>query len=238
MRKLLAILLALAMVMSLAACGSDPADDDKKDKDDKKEVVETTEESTEEETTEEVTEPKNEKASSSSELIHGSTDGTFYENDSINVSVDLPSTWAFMSDEELALMMSMTGNIDAAVMMEAFERFGMFYEMMAYNTETGDNIQIIIQDLSKFGASGVSEDEYLDSVIAGAGNQATLSNISDYEEIALGSEIYTKATLDVETAEGHAVKQAYYISVESDYVVCIAITTAARDISEIEAYFE
>ncbi len=237
MKKLLAILLALAMVMSLAACGSDPADDDKKDKDDKKEVVETTEEPTEEETTEEVTEPEDEKALSSSELIHGSTDGKVYTNDSINVEIELPSSWEFMSDEELAAMMSLAGEVDTALMMEAFERFGMFYELMAYDTEADDVIQIVIQDLNYYGGDAAGEDEYLDGMILADRYHATVSNVSEYEEVVLGNETYTRATFDAVTPAGHSVKQAHYVSIQSDYVVSVSITVKDTEISEIESYF-
>ena len=241
MKKLLAILLALAMVMSLAACGSDPVDDDKKDKDDKKEVVETTEEPTEEETTEEVTEPENEKAQVADDIVLGSNEGDLYVNESLNLSFTLPSdSWTFYSEDQIAALLDSTGSLGNNP--QAYlEHFGLFYDMLCVDSSTGDSVQVIVQDVSNFGIDTDAFDDiadvYIDSIIQGASSSATITNVSDYEDVTLGSETYRKAVADV-SAKGVNCKQAYYVCSGGDYVVCIAVTAVSANIlSEIEACF-
>ncbi len=36
---------------------------------------------------------------------------------------------------------------------------------------------------------------------------------------------------------GHSVKQAHYVSIQSDYVVSVSITVKDTEISEIESFF-
>lgn len=239
MKKLLAILLALAMVMSLAACGSAPADEDNKDDDN--EVVQTTEEPTEEETTEPVTEPENEKAQVADDIVHGSNEGDLYVNESLNLSFTLPSdSWTFYSEDQIAALLDSTGSLGNNP--QAYlERFGLFYDMLCVDSGTGDSVQIIVQDVSNFGIDTDEFDDiadvYIDSIIQGASGSATITNVSDYEDVTLGSETYRKAVADV-SANGVNCKQAYYVCPGGDYVVCIAVTAVSANIlSEIEACF-
>jgi hypothetical protein len=240
MRKLLAILLALAMVMSLAACGSEPADDDKKDKDDKKEVVETTEEPAEEETTELVTEVEEEKASSISGIDQGTNDENTYQNDSLNLSFELPSsTWKFLSEDEVASLMNISGTFEGDPA-DYLDRFGLFYDMCAISFSTNDSVQIIIQDVASLGlnldAYDNIEDVYLNNVLLGASSKGTIDNVSEYEDVTLCGETYRRVVLDY-TTSGVTGQMAYYVSAEDDYVVCIAIMAVTTDLGEIESCF-
>lgn len=233
MRKLLAILLALAMVMSLAACGSEPADDDKKDKDDKKEVVETTEETTEEETTEPVTDEfeGSTRVESAADLTRGTIKGHVYKNESLDIEFEKPKAWTYMTDEQISAMLNMSGVFDTDVD-NLLEELGSFIDMGAMDFTTGEGVIILLENPEAY--IGInSEEDYLDSVMSNRESMGSgLSLVGEYEDVTLGSHTYKKALL-----EDELMKQAYYIDYVNDYLICIIVTVVNRDVSDVEAMF-
>ena len=230
MKKLLAILLALAMVMSLAACGSEPADDDKKDKDNKKEVVETTEEPTEEETTEPVTEENPEQ------ICRGVINGDAYVNPYIGLKFTKPSEWTYSTDEEIAATLGI--GLEALNAPDGYaellEEMGSVYDM---RVEDGDGISSVMVLIEK--PNGIEAEAYLNMLVQGLEYQSAVSytQIGEYETVSLGRNDYVKATFSA-TASGVTMQQAYYVCNVNEYTVTVISTVFGEvTLESVEAMF-
>lgn len=235
MKKLLAILLALAMVMSLAACGSAPADDDdKKDKDDK-EIVETTEETTEEETTEEAPEEVIEEGV----IVKGTIDGDVYKNPSMGITFTKPESWVYSTDEEIADMNG--ADYEEYSDPEDFQDFldsaGSFYDMAVEQPDSGSNVMVLVEDLSVYDSVGISAEDYQDMLAETFLATGMYELDGEYTDVTLGDAEYSRAVYSCEVS-GVTISQAYYIAMNGDYVICIIVTPGAGDdIASIEAMF-
>lgn len=110
MKKLLALLLALVMILSLVACAEEEEDSIRRDRKNKEQTTEGTEEETEPEETEEETEEVTEEETEPEETEDapfGTVDGQVYENAYMGFGVKLDRNWVIATAEEAAEVVGM-----------------------------------------------------------------------------------------------------------------------------------
>ena len=99
----LKVILSSFMILSLAAC------ENKEKEPDPVPTPEETEVPEEQETPEPEPETTEEPESTGIELQHGEVSGQVYQNESLNLVIDLPEGWTFMDDAQLAEINKQTG---------------------------------------------------------------------------------------------------------------------------------
>ncbi len=151
MKKLLAIILALAAVLCLAACGGEeaPAPDEPQQEISQPEQEETPTEP--EEPVEEV-DPK-----------RGSVTDNVYKNEAFGISFTADENWYFMTDEEIASLM----NISAEQMLadeyaEMIAEADIIYDMYANSLAGGGSVNVNYENLGLIYGSIFDEKAYLE----------------------------------------------------------------------------
>lgn len=147
LKKVIALILAMCMVLSAAACGTTNEDIRGEIKNDGESID--NEDGTSEEEDEIV-------------LSVGVASGSVYESEFMNIGWTLPEGWTFMTEEEMATMnqvvADMLGNEDIASQIEDGETF---CDMSAYNA-VGETINIQIEKMAATTALTVDEVAYAD----------------------------------------------------------------------------
>lgn len=134
MKKLIALLLALCLLFSFAACGNTSGDDDDDirgsvvnddDKDDK--------------------DDDDDKEKEEKEFSQGSLKGTKYENEFIGIGVEIPNDWSFYSDEQMKELNKLTEDYYSEEAKEAIKNADVIYDMFAANADGSNNINIVLE---------------------------------------------------------------------------------------------
>ncbi len=117
MKKLLALLLALMMVFSFAACGEKETADNKTDAGDK------------------------------SSFTFGTVENNVYENEFIGIGCELPSAWTFYSEEDIMELNNITMSYMDEDFQEAIENATLLYDMYAQSSNGLNNINVVLQKI-------------------------------------------------------------------------------------------
>lgn len=225
MKKILAILMALSMVFSLAACGEKDNDDDKKDKKDKTSLSLETDENNNDETAEFI------------ELSRGVINGNTYTNAFIGVSFTKPSDWTFASEEELASTFSLAEDLFDMDIEEALENNVLFYDAMA-KAPTGENVMFGFESLEATNSVGITVEEYLSNVKTGLLSSGLNYSFDLINKTELSGKTFDSLVAYAET-NGVEIYQKYYVAIEGEVVVFIAVTVNNEsNFAEIEAMFD
>ncbi len=224
MKKLLALLLALAMMLSFAACGSNETSDNNDDNETKQ-----TEKKEEENKTPE------------KELAHGTIDGAVYTNDFLGMKFTRPDTWVYSTDAEIAAQINKSVDFlgDKDKYKQTLESTQTVYDMMVKDAVTNTNVQVLIENLAKSNSTNITEDQYmkvlktqLESV-----TEMTVKFDSNFTKVKLGEYEYLRGVADV-TLNGVSMKQAYYIHKLDKYMGCVISTVPnGYTVAQVEAMF-
>lgn len=208
MKKFLAILLALVMLVSFAACSAEEAVKDLAEISNKK-----------------ITRGTIDGNVYSSEYAQF----TFTKPDDWNYSTD---------EELAALINSSSDMISASSFEKTLADAGSVYDMMAKDDVTGSNIMVMFENLTVTNAGrSVTAEEYLDILKENLAGQTTdmTYNFMAQEDVTIGGNEYLKATFTVTIATS-ILSQVYYMRA-IDNVMCVIISTPANGVTaeDIEA---
>ena len=167
MKKILALLMALTMLLSFAACGGEPNVRGEKSNSN----TGTTEETQE-------------------ELSLGAVDGLTYENKFIGIGCTLDSTWTFSSDEEMKALNSAGAELMGEEYVEAMKEATVVYDMMATKDNLTDNIQVNLEKMNALQAIALDVAENYKAVA-----QAVRESYESMGATGF-SEEYSKLTID------------------------------------------
>lgn len=218
-KRVIACMLALTMVFSLAACGNDNKKDttetskteEKKDKDLESEDVDEEEESNEEETV--IAE-------------RGTFEGNVYTNESMGFQVTFPEGCTMYSDEEIQ---QVVGN-GSEILEEAYDSdivensiSGTIYDVIAVTADQTANIQIVMEDTEVSAGRELTAKEYA---------QAMKTNLKlAYESagIEVGDMEVTDATyggmdFKVVSLTANGMTQEYYAHKNGNYMLVFTMT--------------
>ena len=95
---------------------------------------------------------------SEEDSIRGSWSGNVYTSQYLGITFTAPATWEISTDDELAMLFGLTSDV---LGLNALQMVGIFADMMAMDSETGNNVQVIFENLW----DSITEEEYIAEMI-------------------------------------------------------------------------
>lgn len=244
MKKLIALLLALTMVLALAACGGEKKDkDDKSEKNTKPTTEATTEPTTEPtvapttEATEPATEPEEE------ESLLGAQESATYTNSVLGLTFTAPEDWIFADNAQLAQMLGLSAD---ALKPENFQRTldtaGVAMVMYAASADGLVNVNIVLENLAKNQAQDITEEQYVQAtkdVVVSTMESAGAENL-DYEsgELLFAGEPHHAVAIQGTIGGADLYEAQVYIKC-GNYMACITVASYMENhVEEVLALFE
>ena len=131
MKKIIALLLALIMVLSFAACSKDEPVSDNSASENSRGEVSSSENQGKEEPEEQL------------DHIRGSIDGLVYTNSAAEITFTAPEGWVFLSDDEIAVLYNLSSEeVLSEETAEILENTDIVYDMYCQNLTTGASVNI------------------------------------------------------------------------------------------------
>ena len=109
-------------------------------------------------------------AAASDEFGIGVSQGNTYWNDAVKLGCTLDESWYFYTDEEILEQNAETAGKLKGDLAEAVKEAGSLMDMMALNTETGENVNVNLERLSIANSLLVDEDKYIEPSAASLGS--------------------------------------------------------------------
>lgn len=240
MKKLLAILMCVALLFSLAACGGGNDGDDSKKPDN---VVEDNanvdDKAEDDDKKDEATEPEDttEAKPSKTKVSRGEINGDVYSNAFAGFTFTKPADWAYLTDDEIAQTVNLGQNVlDLNSIEEALSKAASIYDMSA-NDESGNSVMVCYENTMLTAFREITVEEY-ESIMKTnlAGVEGITYEYKSSEDVELGNATYRKILFSAE-AQGVSMSQAYYARVVGKYVITVIITSSTEDIETMEAMF-
>lgn len=111
----------------------------------------------------------------------GSAEGNSYWNDSMSIGCTMSDEWYFYTDEEIMENVQTTAGQLKEELAEIVKDAGTMMDMMAVNTETGENVNINLERLSLSNSLLITEDTYVEASrqqLSDALEQMGMENVS------------------------------------------------------------
>lgn len=205
MKKFFAMLLALAMVLSLAACGNDT--------DIRGEQINNN------------TQPP---ANAEADFSMGKVSGLTYENEFIGVGCKLDSAWIFRTDEEIREMNNLTMEMAGEDLQKALENANVIYDMHAVHSNGMDNIIVNLEKVNPLQLAGLDVDEVFESQMPLLKSSFENIGYTDIQfeigETTIDGKAFSTLFVEAEIAGFH-IYQATIALKCSGYLASISITT-------------
>ena len=201
-------------------------DDGKKDREDEED-----EERPEKEET-----VKDEDDEDSSDLIPGETDGDVFKSDYSGLEFTKPSGWSFYSTDQLYELMDIGADaldIEISEYQKEVAKLTMVYDMMAVSL-SGDNVQIIYENLVPTRSTKITEEQYLDNVAMGLENMGYTVGDSGETKLSGITYCYIEAS---NVVSGKEINQVYYARKTGNYMSGVISTLVTKDREDIEQMF-
>lgn len=171
--------------------------------------------------------------------VKGSVNGSVYENSYLGLKFTVSGDWYFLTSEEIADVAGTTQNILEEAGNDIQDNVA-YYDMMAMDENTGNNINIMVQVVGNVG--DVDFDELLDEseseiLSLGASIGATYS-FSDHTTVKLSGVEFHKLGASAEMY-GISYEQGCYVALIDGVFANVTITSYdGTPISDIEAMFK
>ena len=247
--SILSLVLALAMVFTLVACGGNSSDDD--DDDDDSSSKKSSSSQSSDESDDESSEPSSEEDDTSSKISEpakedkdededeneekttfsrGIIEGNTYTNNFLDIQFTKPSDWEFSSDDEIMSILDATGMYDK---IEDILDAGIgIYDVVAKNSD-GNSVMIGAVNLEAVGQVNMDEQDYIESVVPALESMGY--TFGDVSNVKLGSQKYLSALGSI-TYGNISINQSYYVKKINNYMTFIIITST-DDAAYIEDMF-
>ncbi len=225
MKKLIAIMLAALMVLSLAACGEEPA----------LTTIPITTAATTEPTTVPTTAPTTVPETTEAVIEGpklGTVEGNTYTNAFLGITATLDADWAFANEEEMAQIRGMT--VEAMTdesLAEMLETSGTVMDMYAMDAQ-GRNINIVLENLNIIQTIALTEKAYAESAsdqvpatLEGMGCENVTTEVT---EISFAGQ--THAALKIYARiMGTDIYETLVMVKQGNYIACITVTSFVED---------
>lgn len=225
MKKLFCILLTIAMLLSLCACGKDTAKDD--DDNDNIRGTITTDPT-------ETTAPGNQQSDNTPEFSLGKTSGGTYTNDFLGLTFNLPTGWQFYSDEQILALNNIVGDYIDESIAEQLKNANIIYDMYAINHSNGNSINITMEKLNAVQAMNLD----IKAILEGQSSNITtmfqkmgISNISiKYQKVTVGGKEHDGLVISG-TSSSVSIYETMIAYQRGDYLVYITACSTQTDTS-------
>ena len=259
MKKLLAALLVLSMILSFSACcftkednneiSFDHVEDTSKEESQKTDATvsqpvssENSEEISNDESSEPSNETSNETSSDENEekkVSRGVLNGNVYHSYFSGLTFRKPDDWAFASDDVIAQMINVGAEmLDQSQFEQTMAQLASVYDMMAANQTNTKNVIVVYENLEYSNSTSINESDYLVAVKNGLDNQTVADYTTDSTgTVTIGGNTYYKMSLTADYS-GTLVYQSYTVRKIGKYMTAIICTAGSKEeLSEVENLF-
>lgn len=240
MRRIVSLILAAMMLLSMTACGSKPADV-------RGEVetvaateaqiqgeVETTPatEAPETEPAEEATEPEQAEEAEEVDVQLGTTASNTYTNKFLKLRCTLGSDWEFYTDEQIRELNQLTQDSLSDQYAEMVKNADTLQDMYAINNETGETVNITISKMNLFAGAVLTTEDYADMAIPQLGPALESAGMTDVQvskdTISFTGEETTALRITCKV-EGFDLFETMAVLKRGAYIICITSASYVED---------
>ncbi len=185
-----------------------------------------------------------------SDFVMGTVEDNVYTSSFGNLTFTAPDNYVFYSDEEILDLMDLGADLlydDASELYAELAQQTTIYDMVAQDSETGDNVIIMYENLEAYG-SGIADlydvDTYIEALdtqmesLASSGMTFTKTDAADVTFCGQDF-VKTEYTFTMESYD-YTTSQVYYINKNGDYMTVIILSAGAYgdgDLSALESCF-
>lgn len=220
--KIISIISALALMLSLSACGSKQPSGTVKPN-----------ESSQPDISGSVSPDDN---GGDNEFSLGSTNGGTYENSFIGISCSLDSSWTYYTDEQISELNGITAdNIEDEDLAEQLKNSSAFYDMMASADDGILSINVVFENLGVLYGMTLDEESYVDTALGTLENTLTASGYSNVScqkatfdfcgETRYGTSIYAEIS-------GVAVYEKQVCIKSGNYMAVVTLVSVGEDATD------
>ena len=225
MKKILCLLLALALTLSLVACGSTGADED----DVRGEIVGG---NTDNDTNSDASADENDKPGFSL----GQATGNTYKNDFLGISCTLPSEWTFYTEKEILELNNITSDFLDEETKELLENANIIYDMYA-STGEGSTINVNLEKVPANMMSSVNIKQTLesqkDSLVATYEQMGYTNVQTSVTKVTIDGKQFDALTISASIA-GYDFNAAIFMFQKENYLA--AVSLGGLGDNQIETY--
>lgn len=228
LKKAVALLLALVLALSLAACGGKSAPVEDKTPTQSGESTENTGDSQETQT------PNDAQSSEDAqgpEFHRGTVEGSTYTSDFFGLMLTLDDNWIIANDEQLAQLGGLVADtFDDETFKKQMEGGSTVYDLYCLNQTDNSSINITVQDLGSLGGIMMNEETYADASLKGLPEVLASAgiNVANLEKTTLDFAGSSRTALKLDGTTGDVSLYETMVFVKnSSYIACI--TAASYD---------
>ena len=207
MKKVLATLLAMVMLLSMAACGSEDVRGVQSDN-------------------------KNNTEPNEPEFSMGAVSGLTYENEFIGIGCKLNDQWSFSTDEEIREMNNATAEMAGEEFQDIIQNASVIYDMHAVHSNEMDNIIVSLEKVNPLQLVGLDLEDNFEALLPTM--QEAFENIGytdikfDIGTVTIEGKEFTTLYVNAVIA-GYEVYQATIAIKCSGYLASISVTTYGQE---------
>lgn len=200
MKKLLALLLAVMMLISVTACGSTASED----------------------------EIRGEQQTSDEAYSAGAVDGLKYESSFIGIGCTLPDDWSFYTDEQIRELNNITTEVAGEEYEKLMQDAQIIYDMYAISSNQVDTINVNLEKVNSVALLALDMTEYyeqsVESIKTAYNNMGATSFDYTIGEVAIDGEKFVSLNVVAEI-NGTKLYQTAFAKKCSGYVANITVTS-------------
>lgn len=234
MKRIVSLILAAMMLLSMTACGSKPADVRGE-----VETVAATEAQIqgEVETAPATEAPETEPAEEAEEAEEvdvqlGTTASNTYTNKFLKLRCTLDSDWEFYTDEEIRELNQLTQDSLSDQYAEMVKNADTLQDMYAINNETGETVNITISKMSLFAGAVLTTEDYADMAIPQLGPALESAGMTDVQvskdTISFTGEDTTALRITCKV-DGYDLFETMAVLKRGAYIICITSASYVED---------
>lgn len=180
---------------------------------------------------------KTETTTKSQKAQRGTITENKYKNEAFGVSVSLPETAEFCSDEKIVGMLNLDteilnedGGYDADEMIDTME--GVLYDSIALLSDRQSNVVIAYEDLAKTGSKSQTEKQYAQKLVEEMESMEAMG----YETDGVTEETINGTTFTTVKSSVGEIYQSYYMKKDGNYMI-VFMSTFTPEMAQEEAEF-
>ena len=173
-------------------------------------------------------------------LSRGTIVDDVYTSEFMGVSFRKPKGWVYSTDEEIAAVMQIGADLlNTDEFLEQAAKMSTVYDMMVKDPLSGNNINIVFENLKMSASSNITEEQYIEVAKKRLIEQAPMLGykFGQEEKCKLGEQEFYRVPADGEYS-GVKFNQRMYVRKEGTYMIVITLTLFDKtDGASIEALF-
>ena len=212
MKKLLVVLLALALAFSMTACGGD------------EDVLG---QITGEETESNGAEESQDTAETETPVSLGKAEGTVYESEFLGMGFNLPEGWNFYTDEQIKELNNLTSDMVDDDVAKQLAEASLIHDMYAMDS-LGSSTTIILEKMSAISSAIVDEKTYAESSVRQIPKALESLGFTEVKTTIGSTDLCGEehVTIDIEATSPNGVLYEKVICVKiGQYIACITVAT-------------